>query len=396
MKPRVLLEQRILPNYRVPFFNKLAKSVELKLLISIIDQKVLQEEGLNTEIILDCPIDYSKEVYNKQYTINFGKYHEKTISIIENYRPNILLASTEYITTILAYPKLRNQLKRFGIKTIAWGCSGYEIDNFHIHLKNRKRKNRIYEHPRGYFQQISHNRAMKRINGFLAYSQHTKNFWNTVFNITHDKISIAYNAIDTSQLLAYSGNSIANSKNRNSENTLVLVGRLVKSKSIDKLIRAFREVQTEYPEARLKIIGDGPYKIPLNNLSSQLQLNNVEFTGAIYEEANLAEKLSEAGIFVLPGLGGLGMNSAMACGLPVICGNADGTEEHLIIEGETGFRFDGSEEDLVRCIKKAMMNRHRFNTMGNNARNLITDKYNLENMVDVFLERIDIVLTGSN
>ena len=44
-------------------------------------------------------------------------------------------------------------------------------------------------------------------------------------------------------------------------------------------------------------------------------------------------------MYVLPGTGGLGLNEAMAHGLPMIAGYADGSADDLVVDGETGYRL---------------------------------------------------------
>jgi glycosyltransferase involved in cell wall biosynthesis len=55
-------------------------------------------------------------------------------------------------------------------------------------------------------------------------------------------------------------------------------------------------------------------------------------------------------VFVLPGLGGLAINDAMMCGKPVICGEADGTEKDLIIDGTTGYLLHSQDDSIVNEI----------------------------------------------
>ena len=60
------------------------------------------------------------------------------------------------------------------------------------------------------------------------------------------------------------------------------IGRLVKWKRVDLLIEAFRKVATDYPEAELVIVGDGPELDNLRQQANDLQLaDSIRFIGAV-------------------------------------------------------------------------------------------------------------------
>jgi len=78
--------------------------------------------------------------------------------------------------------------------------------------------------------------------------------------------------------------------------TVVCVGRLIKSKNVDKLILIFHELLKEYPKALLLIVGDGPEKLELIKLVNKLKIfSSVCFTGNI---DNPYSYVSRATIFI--------------------------------------------------------------------------------------------------
>jgi glycosyltransferase involved in cell wall biosynthesis len=79
---------------------------------------------------------------------------------------------------------------------------------------------------------------------------------------------------------------------------LLSIGRLAQEKGMDLLLQALPEVQRQYPQVHLKILGDGPQEAKLKQLCVELNLETaVTFTG--YRQ-DLAGFYTEATLFVLP------------------------------------------------------------------------------------------------
>ena len=71
---------------------------------------------------------------------------------------------------------------------------------------------------------------------------------------------------------------------------------------------------------------------------------------------------------------------------PCIGSEADGTEDDLVIDDKTGFRFvQGDQESLQAVMLKAMrLPRAQLAVMGNEARKVIVERSNVNHMVAVF------------
>ena len=102
---------------------------------------------------------------------------------------------------------------------------------------------------------------------------------------------------------------------------LLFVGRLIALKGVDFLLEAFRQVRDEEPTAALEFIGDGPKRLELAARARQLGLDDViTFTGWL-TRPEVADRMSQADVFVLPSLcesGGNAVLEAMVAGVPVI------------------------------------------------------------------------------
>jgi glycosyltransferase involved in cell wall biosynthesis len=133
----------------------------------------------------------------------------------------------------------------------------------------------------------------------------------------------------------------------------VTVGRLVKRKGIDRLLKALT-----YPgctDMSLVIVGDGPERQPLLGLSRQLGLGErVMFAGRV-EEIRKWQVLQCADVYVSATLHegfGLVYLEAMAAGLPVITFDHGGQADFLR-DGETGYLVPvGDKVGLASAITR--------------------------------------------
>jgi len=119
----------------------------------------------------------------------------------------------------------------------------------------------------------------------------------------------------------------------NGEPVLLYVGRISKEKDLDVLVSAFHKLKQRHPQAKLVLVGDGPY---LKDLKKALP--EARFTGYL-TGADLAGAFASADIFAFPSTTDTFGNvvlEAMASGLPCVVSDTGGPRE-LVREGETGF-----------------------------------------------------------
>ena len=128
----------------------------------------------------------------------------------------------------------------------------------------------------------------------------------------------------------------------------LFVGRLIPEKNVELLMRAMP------PSKTLCIIGDGPEKAKLVQLSRELN-TNVRFRSELpYED--LIGVMKAANSLVLPssreGFGIVALE-ALACGTPVITSNVrKNAARELITHGENGFVVDLTEYQLRAALFK--------------------------------------------
>jgi phosphatidylinositol alpha-1,6-mannosyltransferase len=137
---------------------------------------------------------------------------------------------------------------------------------------------------------------------------------------------------------------------------LLSVGRLIPRKGMDLVLEALPKVLKQCPDMIYKIVGDGPDRSRLEQLSLELGVDEaVDFLGYA-ENGDLPSIYQSADIFVLPSremkdessIEGFGIVylEASACGLPVIAGRSGGAVE-AVIEGETGILVDPYDSEIL-------------------------------------------------
>lgn len=149
----------------------------------------------------------------------------------------------------------------------------------------------------------------------------------------------------------------------------LVLGRLVKDKSIDRVIVAFSQLSSfERNVSKLIIAGDGPERIPLEALVSELGLTDrVIFLGSIPsdEVAKLYEKSNALVIASQDEPWGLVVNEALSAGLPVIGPYWIGAFADVVVDGVTGFvTEDNSPEKLVVAMRTLLQEPERAFAMG--------------------------------
>jgi len=164
------------------------------------------------------------------------------------------------------------------------------------------------------------------------------------------------------------------------------VGRLVKRKGIDRLLRAFPQIVRRVPDAVLVVAGTGPEEAALRKLADRLQVPAV-FLGSV-AEADIPPLYAAAEVFVLPvadrwfgyefeGLG-IVLLEAAASETPSVVGRSGGTPE-AVVDGETGFVIDGRDVgQIVDRVVVALSDDDLRKRMGAAARDYVRRTFSPE------------------
>jgi glycosyltransferase involved in cell wall biosynthesis len=176
-------------------------------------------------------------------------------------------------------------------------------------------------------------------------------------------------------------------RGNDSANTILFVGMVTPLKGIHYLINAFSLIAEVFRRYQLLIIGkevNVDYAADLRRQISKLGLENrVRLMGHM-SQAELAFRMSEAAVLVLPSISeGLGrvVIEAMATGTPVIGSRVGGIPE-LISDGVNGFLIaPGDEKSLAEKIRILLENRVAARAMGASGRSFAVQLFSTESYV---------------
>lgn len=169
------------------------------------------------------------------------------------------------------------------------------------------------------------------------------------------------------------------------DDIILVLGRLVKHKHVDKAIQVFREVSKKI-DVKLFIIGDGPEKESLLKLAAGEE--NIVFTGFVSEDRKIDILKKSKILLSLSSFEGYNITilEALACGTyPVVsnlpahrevlsecfCGTVFKTPHHAV---DTIVRMLTDEEERKKAIKV--------------GRKIIAEKFTWEKVADRFLNNI--------
>lgn len=177
---------------------------------------------------------------------------------------------------------------------------------------------------------------------------------------------------------------------------VLFVGRLVGQKRIDVLLRSVA-LCGELP-IMVDVVGDGPDKEALQVVSQQLGLTNVTFHGHVEGRA-LERHFQRADLLALPGRGGLAVKEALAYGIPVVAGPVavagDGSLLSTVVHGKTGFvASDASAESFADVLREATCH-NDFPALRRQARAKAEELGGLKGMVDGFVRVLDEMCSGA-
>lgn len=168
----------------------------------------------------------------------------------------------------------------------------------------------------------------------------------------------------------------------------VMVARMEPPKDQGLLLRAWAEAVQKHSDLYLLLLGDGPDRPKLEELSQSLRLTDrVRFMG-VRKDVNAF--LSMADFFLLiTNMEGMPVSSLEACAasLPLIGSRAGGIPE-VVLDGKTGFLVPTNDlKALVGAIDKmASLPSAERAAMGAAAYQLASTRYDFEVMINAYLK----------
>jgi len=220
----------------------------------------------------------------------------------------------------------------------------------------------------------------KHVTLFIALSQFSRNKFVEAGLPAH-KIKVKPNFVDPDPGVG-----------DGSGNYLLFVGRLVREKGIETLLRAWRRLQTPVP---LKIIGEGPLGDWVAKQCGEIP--NVEWLGpqpvsTVYTMMGHAKSVVFPSEWYEP-FGRVAVE-AFAKGTPVIAADIGAVAE-IVDEGRTGVLFKAGDADsLAAAVERFRVDHEGSRRMRREARQEFESKYTAERNcglnVDIFREAIEL------
>ena len=179
---------------------------------------------------------------------------------------------------------------------------------------------------------------------------------------------------------------------------LLAVGRFVRKKGFDQLLRALHLLAAGGVDVRLTIAGDGPQRRALQRLARRLNVA-VRFTGFVPHD-RISELFEASDIFVMPSVvapsgdrDGLPtvLLEALAHRLPVIATNVAGIPE-LIVDNVTGFLVpERNPAALADAVRRLVVDRDAALALAGRGRDRVREMFdpdrNHRRVLELYTER---------
>ena len=359
---RLALQQRVIPKYRAPFFDLLAKSCQGGL--SLFAGQPLPVESISTTKHLESAEivqAQNRHLCDPQSTF-YLCWQRGVINWLDSQNPKALIveANPRYLSTYGAVRWMKQRQR----PVLGWGLGAAQNGN---PLER-------------YFRQI----FLKSLDGLISYSQRGADEYHA---LGLETVFVAHNAVSRRPQHRLPKRSLTFTN----APMVLFVGRLQERKRIDILLTSCAGLPAAL-QPRLVIVGDGPALPGLQSLAEQVY-PQAKFAGAKHGP-ELVSYFTDADLFALPGTGGLAVQEAMSYGLPVVVAQGDGTQDD-IVRPKNGWQVPpGDQTAFKNTLQEALSNVNRLRKMGAESYRIVTEEINLEMMVRSFIEALNTVIVG--
>lgn len=364
---RLGIQQRVLPVYRAPFFDLLARSCEGG--VSLFAGQPRPHEG----IVTTSSLAIARYASARNIHLLDGRfylcYQVGFLHWLATWNPDVLIveANPRYLST----PAAVRWMKRRGRPVLGWGLgtglTASPLSSPKETLTRRGGGARMWAS------------FLRQFDGLIAYSQRGAGEY-AALGFPRERLFVACNAVSPAP------SHFVERSDVNVPPVVLFVGRLQARKRVDALLRACAQMPFLL---RLIIVGDGPERQNLEALARRIY-PSAQFVGAKQGD-ELAAYFTAADLFVLPGTGGLAVQQAMSYGLPILVAKGDGTQDDLVRPGN-GWQVPPEDEAaLTVALREALSDMGRLRKMGAESFRIVAQEINLEKMVEVFLTALHAV-----
>ncbi len=205
-----------------------------------------------------------------------------------------------------------------------------------------------------------------------------------------NKIKLFKRGLDLKEFkkIKYGKNYLKNKFNLNNGRILLFTGRISKDKNLLFLFELYKNISIQIPNINLIIVGDGPYKNELMELSKNYK--NIYFTGRISQK-EMPIIYSGADLLVFPSITdtfGMSVLEAQGCGLPAIVSDIGGPKE-IVKHNLTGYILEANnhkiwEKTIINLLNNESNN--KLESFSANALKMIHKNYNWDTIIDDYFK----------
>jgi glycosyltransferase involved in cell wall biosynthesis len=184
-------------------------------------------------------------------------------------------------------------------------------------------------------------------------------------------------------------------ENRTDDAPILYFGRLSREKGVEDLLRAMARL----PKLRLTVAGEGPERSPLEQLSRELGLRNVEFVGSLRGN-DLDRAIAGSRFTVLPSHAyetlGKTILESYAMGRAVVASDL-GSRRELVRDGETGLLYKtGDVHELASVLQFLSSRPDLAERMGRAGQELVCRDYTPETHCETLINLYERLAFGKN
>jgi glycosyltransferase involved in cell wall biosynthesis len=369
MDVRVLTIQRIVPPYRLRFFEAMARSGNIDLALAYGQPSA--QSALHS---VDPPVDAAYYPLNNRF---FGSnegavWSTGLLRLISKRRFDVAIA--EFNPRILSNVVACLLARVTGIPFIWWGhglSPGSRDDDWITRLRIWliRLSNAVILYEDGMAQRLA------------------------ALGVASSKIFVARNTIDIEAIELVRAPSFPAGRFR-----ILYTGRLVAGKKLLLLVDSFARIRSEIDsKIRLTILGDGPEDSRIKERISELGIGDrVDVIPGTYDEGELSRYFNSALISVTPGYVGLSVIHSLSYGVPVITATGESHSPEFAALSN-GFNAElipsDSAEDLAKTMARLLKDRDTLETYHRNALRTASEWDGVENMVSSFQQAIGYAMT---
>jgi glycosyltransferase involved in cell wall biosynthesis len=282
-------------------------------------------------------------------------------------KDKVILANGLFIEVLLA-SFLSSKKRNYACKVpgdIVWerarnrGVTSLSIDDFQSEIPLRM-----------LFFRFMYSLSLKRARIVIVPSDHLRSLCLN-WGVQEDRIKLIYNSVST---------DLAIPKKTNKRYDVITVSRLVQWKGLAAVIQACAKLKLS-----LCIVGDGPEKLSLMDISNSLSAN-VDFRGSVRQD-EIISVLCEGKYFVLNSsfeASSYALLEARALGLTCIARKSTGSEE--VIHHQIDGFLCSTDEELIETLELLRNNPQIAQEFGEIARQDTLERFNRDhNFQKIFL-----------